>query len=78
MHVKTAYSRAANLVLDNPSIYTATAFASNRLKVRVTRRRYRRGKPRGIDLIVTIGPLNYAERQYVRRQGLPKKAVTIK
>jgi hypothetical protein len=79
MTIKKAYSRAANLVLDNPALVTATAFVSARQKVRVTWKRRKKGKRKFTgDLTITIGHLNHAERKYVKKHGLPNKAVSIK
>lgn len=57
-------------ILSDKNFKTVTTFlplnANAKKRIRVTRKRYRRGTTDEIDLVVTIGRPNYAEREFLK------------
>ncbi len=79
MITRDALSKALVAIFET-DCFRATKYLSAKEIVRATRRRYKRGKSskRITEVVVTAGPPNWAERQFIKKHLKAGKTFPIK
>ena len=70
-------------ILWRPDVYRATAYISDKLVAKATRRHKSDKRDRLVEMVLTVGKPNYAERQFIKKckaagEPLPLKRPQLK
>jgi len=78
--MKKYYSDLVEIIINKPTVIKATKFVGPKEIVRAVRQTYKKFKPRkgdNIQITLTIGKPNYAEREFIKKCQLAKESFPV-